>query len=113
MLHVQGSWTCSQGLSDEGGSSQFASTSTVEAAESVTKPEDLTESQLELLLASRRLNREKSRAPSNSQTNTVIASENQAETVGTWICVLKESHSQPWWTRVLSQPLSLVQHYTQ
>ena len=40
------------------GCSQASSTSVVEVAESVTRPEDLTESQLEQLLASRRLNQE-------------------------------------------------------
>ena len=63
------------------GRSQASSTSVVEVAESVTRPEDLTESQLEQLLASRRLNQEKIALHVTSQANT-ITGEGEAQTVG-------------------------------
>ena len=63
------------------GCSQASSTSVVEVAESVTRPEDLTESQLEQLLASRRLNQEKIALHVTSQANT-ITGEGEAQTVG-------------------------------
>ena len=49
--------------------------------------EDLTEAQLEKLLAECRLSREKVKLESASSANAVTASEEQADTVGTWIHV--------------------------
>ena len=66
---------------------QVANTSAVGATEFPIRTEDLTESQLEKLLAERRLNWEKQELTSGSQTNLVNASGEQAEAVGTLLHV--------------------------
>ena len=70
-----------------GGTPQVANTSAVGATEFPIRTEDLTESQLEKLLAERQLNWEKQELTSGSQTNLVNASGEQAEAVGTLLHV--------------------------
>ena len=70
-----------------GRSAGIANTNTVQAAELPTRIDDLTDSQLEKLLADRRLDREKQELAASSQANVIKASSQQAGAVGTLIYV--------------------------
>lgn len=88
----------------------------MQAAELPTRAEDLTESQLEELLADRRLDREKRELASNSQANVISASAEQAGAVGALLYVdicIEGTLSERWWTLVRNLLLCLGLPYTQ
>ena len=98
------------GRSQVPGRSQSSNTSMVEVAEPTTRHEDLTESELEQLLASRRLSQEKTVLPVTGQANTEEKPE-QLVLYYTWIYTLRVYLSKRWLTLVLNQLLFHVQLY--